>query len=94
MLKMLLFAYRLPARVIALACMLFAFVFAFARSSGGYACVVAAFALAFAILTGTASAQTDIPSTVTALGGIWTTISALAIVVVLFVLGRKLLRKL
>lgn len=44
--------------------------------------------------TSVCSAQTDITSTVTALSGYWTAIAGLAITVVLFVLGRRMLRKL
>lgn len=60
---------------------------------GGRAMLVLAFIFALALSTNLASAQTDIASTVTALSGYWTSIAALAITIVLFVLGRKLLRK-
>ena len=51
--------------------------------------------LGFASLfTLSALAQTDIPSTITALSGYWTSIATVAIVVLLFVVGRRLVRKL
>ena len=40
-----------------------------------------------------ASAQTDITSSVTTLTGYWTSIEGLALIVLLFVLGRRMLRK-
>lgn len=52
-----------------------------------------ALALAMALFTGHVMAQTDITSTVSMLSGYWTAIATLAITIVLFVLGRKLLRK-
>jgi len=53
-----------------------------------------AFALMFLTLAGHAMASgTDINGTVSDLGTLWTTIQTLAIGVILFVLGRKLLKK-
>jgi hypothetical protein len=65
------------------------------RASVGYACLMAAFALVFDLLTGSALAADDaIGSTITSLNGYWTAISAIAIAIVLFVVGRKIIRKL
>jgi hypothetical protein len=56
--------------------------------------ILAAMALMVSIFTSVCSAQTDITSTVSALSGYWTAIAALAITVLLFVVGRRLVRKL
>ena len=67
--------------------------FAAVRSSLGLFAIVAALALVFQALTDSAFAQTDITATVSSLSSLWTTIETLAIGIILFVLGRKLLRK-
>jgi energy-converting hydrogenase Eha subunit E len=67
--------------------------FRIARPILGLAMIVLAFQFALSVFTAIASAQTDITTTVTALSGYWTVIQTLAIAVVLFVLGRRLLRK-
>lgn len=59
----------------------------------GSSLVVLAFMFVFSLATGSAMAQTDITSTVSSLSSLWTTIQTLAIAIILFVLGRKLLRK-
>jgi hypothetical protein len=63
------------------------------KRSVGMLAIVAAAILGLSVFTGVASAQTDITSTVSTLSGYWTDIASLAITIVLFVLGRKLLRK-
>jgi hypothetical protein len=55
--------------------------------------LLAAIAFAFEAITGVSLAQTDITSTVSSLSTLWDTIETLAIGIILFVLGRKLLRK-
>jgi hypothetical protein len=60
----------------------------------GYFMLLCAAILAIQEFTSNALAQTDIPSTITALSGYWTSIATVAIVVLLFVVGRRLVRKL
>lgn len=54
---------------------------------------LAVLALLSLVLVGSASAQTDITSTISAVEGYWDAVQLLAIGIVLFVLGRKVLRK-
>ena len=54
---------------------------------------VLALACVFSLVTGQVFAATDIDSTVTSLSSTWTTIEQLAIGVLLFVLGRRMARK-
>ena len=66
----------------------------FVRPALGRLLMLVAVLFAFAIASVTAMADTtDITGTVSTLNGYWTSISALAIAIVLFVLGRRLLRK-
>jgi hypothetical protein len=66
----------------------------FLKKFSGKSFIVAAMALMLALFTSVCSAQTDITSTVTALSGYWTSIATVAIAVLLFVVGRRLVRKL
>lgn len=43
--------------------------------------------------TGVASAQTDLPSTITAVSGYWTSAEVIGISILLFVVGRRVVRK-
>lgn len=58
----------------------------------GRVLMVLAFVFALSVVTGNACAD-DIGDTVTSLGGYWTDIKLLAIGVLLFILGRRLLKK-
>ena len=49
--------------------------------------------LVAAAVTSTASAQTDMSSTLTSLNGYWVTAEALGIGILLFVIGRRVIRK-
>jgi hypothetical protein len=53
--------------------------------------LIAVGVLAFA---GMAQAQTDLPSTITAVSGYWTSVEVIAIGVLLFVVGRRIVKKL
>lgn len=65
-----------------------------ARAVLARVCMVFAFVFGLSVITAQAMAQaTDIAGTVSSLSGLWTTIQALAIAVILFVIGRKLLKK-
>jgi hypothetical protein len=67
------------------------FVAALRPSLGRFLMLLAAVALlAFA---NSASAQTDLTGTLTSLNGYWTTAEGIGIGVILFVVGRKLVRK-
>jgi len=83
----------LAVRYLPTFCMIVALVISVVAALVGRACAVLAFVFAFAMATYQASAQTDIISTITTLTGYWTAISTLAIVIVLFVIGRALLRR-
>ena len=65
------------------------------RKSLGMLCLLAAIALVFQAATGRALAADgdDITTTIASLGVYWTAIKVFAIGIVLFVLGRKLIRK-
>ena len=87
-----------PARVYAVCAAVIAFFGAFftvARPALGMAMIATAFALAWAAMTGSAFATgDDITTTITALSGYWDAVEVVAIAVVLFVIGRRIIRKL
>ena len=58
----------------------------------GYSMVAAAFALLLAVFTCNASAQTDITAAISAVSGYWDAAVVIALAIVLFVVGRKVLR--
>jgi hypothetical protein len=64
------------------------------RKISGYAMLALAALLLLGAGAFSASAQTDITSTVSSLSGYWTAIDVLAIAVLLFTVGRRLVRKL
>jgi predicted neutral ceramidase superfamily lipid hydrolase len=66
----------------------------FLKKFTGKFLIVAAMALMVSFFTSVCSAQTDITSTVSTLSGYWTAIATVAITVLLFVVGRRLVRKL
>jgi len=60
----------------------------------GMFCILFAFALAFQAMTGVALAtDDDITTTIASLGGYWTAIKVTALAILLFVLGRRIVRK-
>jgi hypothetical protein len=63
------------------------------RKALGYMALGFSACVALAMAVSAVMAQTDIPSTVATLTGYWTTIVTLAITVLAFVIGRKLVRK-
>jgi len=64
-----------------------------ARRFVGTFCLAFAALLAFALLTGSAFAQTDVSAAITSVSGYWTAAEVIALGIVLFVVGRKVLRK-
>ncbi len=65
----------------------------FIRRMIGVACMLLGLFALVAVLTGVASAQTDIGSTLTSVNGYWTTAETLGIGILLFVIGRKVVKK-
>lgn len=55
--------------------------------------MVLALVLVLGLSASVASAQTDLTGTLTSLNGYWTTAEGLGIAVLLFVIGRKIVRK-
>jgi len=53
-----------------------------------------AIALAISALTGSACAQTDMTSTITAVSGYWDAVKVVAIGILLFIVGRRVVKKL
>jgi len=60
---------------------------------GGYCSTVVGAGVAVAAATGNALAQTDMGSTLTSLNGYWVTAEGLGIGILLFVIGRRVVRK-
>lgn len=58
------------------------------------ACVAVAAALAFSLFTGSACAQTDITTAVSTVSGYWDAVKVISIAILLFVIGRRVVRKL
>jgi hypothetical protein len=67
--------------------------FAACKRAVGLFMVAFAIALAVSALTGTASAQTDITSTISTVSGYWDAVKVVAIAILLFVIGRRVVRK-
>lgn len=63
------------------------------RNLLGRALMTLAVLLALALGVGSASAQTDMTGLITAVSGYWTAVLAIAIPVLLFVIGRRVVRK-
>jgi len=60
----------------------------------GYSMLVLAFALLLAVFTNSASAQSNISQVVEEVSTYWDAVTAVAIGILLFVIGRRVVRKL
>ena len=66
----------------------------YVRQFAGRSLVVIGAVSAVASTSTSAFAQTDLGTTITTVSGYWTSVEALAIGILLFVLGRRILKKL
>ena len=65
----------------------------FLRKVGGYVCQAVGAGVAVAGATVNAVAQTDMGATLTSCNGYWTTAETLGIGILLFVIGRRIVKK-